>query len=57
MGLCSFDIENMYINIPKIGIINIINTVLENKLEIDMNIQKKNNTHTQNSDGTKLFPS
>jgi hypothetical protein len=41
MRLCSFDIENMYTNIPKIGIINIINIILENNLEIDRNIQKE----------------
>jgi hypothetical protein len=28
--LCSFDIENMYTNIPKNDIINIVNTILEN---------------------------
>jgi hypothetical protein len=34
MRLCSFDIENMYINIPKIGIVNIVNNILENNQEI-----------------------
>jgi hypothetical protein len=52
---CSFDIESMYTNINKTGIIKIINTVLENKLEIDRNIQKRNNTHILNSDGEKII--
>jgi hypothetical protein len=45
MKLCSFDTENMYINTPKIGLINIVNTILEN-LGIETNVQK---------DRTKLF--
>jgi hypothetical protein len=40
MRLCSFDIENMFTNIPKIGIINTINTILEN-LGTETNIQKE----------------
>ena len=40
MKLCSFDIENMYTNLPKIGIINIINTTLEN-LGTETNIQEE----------------
>jgi hypothetical protein len=39
--ICSFDIENMYTNIPKIDIINIINNILENNQETDRNIQKE----------------
>jgi hypothetical protein len=31
----------MYTNIPKIGIINIINTILENNQEIDRSIRKE----------------
>jgi hypothetical protein len=38
MRTCSFDIENMYTNIPKRDIINIINNILENKKEIHLNI-------------------
>jgi hypothetical protein len=41
MRLCSFDVENMYTNIPKIDIINIINTIIENNQEIGSNIQKE----------------
>ena len=40
MKLCSFDIENMYTNIPKIGIKDIINKTLEN-LGTETNIQKE----------------
>jgi hypothetical protein len=31
MRICSFDIENMYTNIPKREIINIINNILDSK--------------------------
>jgi hypothetical protein len=41
MRICSLDIENMYTNIPKIDIINIINNILENNEEIYRNIQKE----------------
>jgi hypothetical protein len=41
MRLCSFDIENMYTNIPKIGIINMINTILQNNQGIETNTQKE----------------
>jgi hypothetical protein len=44
MRLYSFDIENMYRNIPKIGIINVINTILQNNQGIEMNTQKES-TH------------
>jgi hypothetical protein len=40
MKLCSFDIENMYTNILKNGIIHVVNTKLE-KLGTETNIQKK----------------
>jgi hypothetical protein len=40
-GLYSFDITNMYTNIPKIGVINIIKKILENNNEIEKNIQKE----------------
>jgi hypothetical protein len=29
MRICSFDIENMYTNIPKVDIVNITNDILE----------------------------
>jgi hypothetical protein len=32
--LCSFDIENMYINIPNLEAINIIESIMKNDLEI-----------------------
>jgi hypothetical protein len=41
MRLCSFDIENMYTNIPKNSSINIINNTLENNKETEKNIQKE----------------
>jgi hypothetical protein len=41
MRLCSFDVENMYTNIRKIGIINTINTIIENNHEIYRNDQKE----------------
>jgi hypothetical protein len=44
MRLYSFDIENMYTNIPKIGIINVINTILQNNQGIETNTQKES-TH------------
>jgi hypothetical protein len=34
MRLCSFDIENMYTNTPKTGIINIINNILQTTMEL-----------------------
>jgi hypothetical protein len=39
--LCSFDITNMYINIPKNEVINIIKDILENNNEIGTNTQKE----------------
>jgi hypothetical protein len=56
MRLCSFDIENMYTNIPKIDIINIINTIIKTTKKL-IKYPKRNNTHIKNSTGTKLFPS
>jgi hypothetical protein len=41
MRICSFDIKNMYINIPKRNAINIINNILESHSEIHMNIRKE----------------
>jgi hypothetical protein len=41
MRICSFYIENMYTNITKREIINIINNVLENNIEIQLSIQNK----------------
>jgi hypothetical protein len=37
--LCSFDIENMYTNIPKSNLINVINNVLHNNQEVEDIIQ------------------
>jgi hypothetical protein len=37
--ICSFHIENMYTNIPRKDIINIINNVLQNNTEIQLNIR------------------
>jgi hypothetical protein len=39
--ICSFDIKNMYTNIPKEDIINIINNILNNNIEIQSNIQNE----------------
>jgi hypothetical protein len=39
--ICSFDIENMYTNIPRKEIENITNSVLENNIEINASTQKK----------------
>jgi hypothetical protein len=41
MRICSFDIEIMYTNTPKINTINIINNILDNNQEIDINIHKE----------------
>jgi hypothetical protein len=41
MQICSFDIENMYTNIPKINTISIICNLLGGNPEINMNIQKE----------------
>jgi hypothetical protein len=41
----------MYTNIPKIETTGIITSILQ----IYENRQKGNNTHTKNSNGTKLF--
>jgi hypothetical protein len=39
--ICSFDIENLYTNIPRKEIINITNNVLENNIEIEANTWKE----------------
>jgi hypothetical protein len=39
--LCSFDIENMYTNIPKNNIISVINNILRYIHKIDYKIQKE----------------
>jgi hypothetical protein len=39
--LCSFDITNIYTNIPRNGVINIIKKILEDNNEIKKNIQGK----------------
>jgi hypothetical protein len=39
--ICSFDIENMYTNIPKREIINISNNILENNTLLHLNIWNK----------------
>jgi hypothetical protein len=41
MRICSFDIENIYTNIPKREIINVINNVLENNTEILLSIRNE----------------
>jgi hypothetical protein len=41
MRTCSFDIENTYRNIPRKDILNIINSILENNIEIQLNIQNE----------------
>jgi hypothetical protein len=41
MRICSFDIENMYTNIPKIDTINIINSILEGNKETNRSTQKE----------------
>jgi hypothetical protein len=38
MRVCSFNIENMYTNIPRKDIINISNNILDNNTEIQVNI-------------------
>jgi hypothetical protein len=38
---CSFDIENMYTNIPQAEIINIINNIIQNIQGIETNVQKE----------------
>jgi hypothetical protein len=53
--LCSFDITNMYTNMPKIGVINIIKKILENNNEIE-EYTERNNTHIRNTNRTKLLP-
>jgi hypothetical protein len=39
--MCSFDIENMYTNIPRKHIMNITNNILENNTEIQSKIRKE----------------
>jgi hypothetical protein len=41
MQLCSFDIENMYTNIPKEDIKNIVYNISKNNYEIEENTQKE----------------
>jgi hypothetical protein len=41
MRLCSFDIENVYINMSKIDTINIINIIVKSSSEINMNMWKE----------------
>jgi hypothetical protein len=50
-----FDIENMYTNITKRGIINIINIVLENNRN-SIEYSERSNTYTKNNIGTELLP-
>jgi hypothetical protein len=38
--ICSFDIENMYTNIPRKEVINITNNILENNVEIEASNRK-----------------
>jgi hypothetical protein len=39
--ICSFDIKNIYVNIPRKVIINIINNILVNNTEIQVSIRKE----------------
>jgi hypothetical protein len=39
--ICSFDIENMYTNIPRKEILNITNNVLESIIEIEVCTRKE----------------
>jgi hypothetical protein len=39
--LCSFDIENMYTNIPKAEVINIINNIIQNSQGTETNVHKE----------------
>jgi hypothetical protein len=39
--ICSFDIENIYTNIPRKDVINIINNILENNTEIQFNVRNE----------------
>lgn len=59
MIVCSFDIENFYTNIPKLGTKNIITNGLKINSEIDENCQKmkqeRNNTCIQSCNRTELF--
>jgi hypothetical protein len=41
MRLCSFDIENMYTNIPKTNVINIISNIINEDKDINKNYQQK----------------
>jgi hypothetical protein len=41
MGICSFEVENMYTKTPKIDSIKIIGNILGSNPEINMNIQKE----------------
>jgi hypothetical protein len=56
MRICSFDIENMYKNIPKREIINIIKNILQNNTEIQLNIRNEIiYIYIKNNSGTELF--
>jgi hypothetical protein len=39
--ICSFDIENMYTNIPRKEVINITNNILENNVEIEASTREE----------------
>jgi hypothetical protein len=52
--ICSFDIENMCTNIPKIETTDIITIILKINSGIKENSQKEI-THTRNSNGTNYF--
>jgi hypothetical protein len=39
--ICSFDIENMYTNIPRKEVINIIKNILENNIKIETNTREE----------------
>jgi hypothetical protein len=51
MRICPFDIENMYTNIPKVEVLNII----ENIMESDPEIKEAEQEEIING-GTKLLP-
>jgi hypothetical protein len=51
MRICSFGIEDMYTNVPKIYTLNIIDNILQNNQEYP----KRNITNITNSDRTVFF--
>jgi hypothetical protein len=53
--ICSFDVENMYTNIPKREIINIINSILGNNRN-PIEYLEQNNIYIKNNIGTELLP-